>query len=640
MKIIKFVVGADSVVTCNGNRRAQKAGVQGDNKACTLEFDVSAVAKENAQYFIEFVLGNGTPLILSEESDGVRFADNVLSVVLDSAVSANGGNVEIRVVQVTVIDEMYKEVVEENTYSCFIYFESKSLAMVREKLRAYGVFLELKEYAKNLQGDANNKYNEANSKLSSAILAYADAMNALAQGVAINDEYFSFENGLLRLSQEYLAKISAQFEEKQFAFGLNPEEALEFVEGENRKNVLRIKSSGEIYQDRDGLHVDTGAGLKKDNDGRICADYTEHNVDEGSHNDIRVVIQGLSDRINALHDCDDTTLDQTKEIVAYIKANRSVIESVTTSKVNVADIIDNLTTNVSNKPLSARQGVELKKLVDAIVIPTSLSEFNNDTGFVDDDYVDGAVESMNLPRDVRVTDYDSNRVTVAFETGTGSSHDCVYDVDLTVDGKYVVYLNKCVDDGAYHYELAQNGDEPVSSKGRVYAFTYKVTNGELHYLAVGNLVVLNKVTLITSAEVTEDETAIVSFTEIQGYKKLHFIAEVPNADTTSAVSGFIRLASGTLVNGYVAGVIATSTSTGYKYYHLHIQKENGVWGGYFGASEKANQDATEQVKTIISKNAYELDTHKGEIKSFELKTQTSGVYFPIGTVVKMLGVEE
>lgn len=54
------------------------------------------------------------------------------------------------------------------------------------------------------------------------------------------------------------------------------------------------------------------------------------------------------------------------EIVAYIKNNKTLIDNVTTSKVNVADIINNLTTNVSNKPLSAAQGVVLKALIDAL----------------------------------------------------------------------------------------------------------------------------------------------------------------------------------------------------------------------------------------------------------------------------------
>lgn len=42
------------------------------------------------------------------------------------------------------------------------------------------------------------------------------------------------------------------------------------------------------------------------------------------------------------------------------------IDGITTSKVNVSDIIDNLTTNVTNKPLSAAQGVAIKTLIDEI----------------------------------------------------------------------------------------------------------------------------------------------------------------------------------------------------------------------------------------------------------------------------------
>lgn len=98
----------------------------------------------------------------------------------------------------------------------------------------------------------------------------------------------------------------------------------------------------------------------------------KHNVSETAHNDIRQLISGLTSRLNAIADSDDTTLDQFSEIVAYIKANKSLIDSITTSKVNVSDIIDNLTTSVSNKPLSAKMGVELKKLIDAIKIPTTL----------------------------------------------------------------------------------------------------------------------------------------------------------------------------------------------------------------------------------------------------------------------------
>ena len=98
----------------------------------------------------------------------------------------------------------------------------------------------------------------------------------------------------------------------------------------------------------------------------VSGQIGEHNTNTEAHNDIRDLITGLTNRLNALANSDDTTLDQLSEIVAYIKSNRSLIDNITTSKVNVADIIDNLTTNVSNKPLSAAQGVALKALIDAI----------------------------------------------------------------------------------------------------------------------------------------------------------------------------------------------------------------------------------------------------------------------------------
>ena len=107
-----------------------------------------------------------------------------------------------------------------------------------------------------------------------------------------------------------------------------------------------------------------------------------HNTATDAHGDVRDLINGLTTRLNALADSDDTTLDQMSEIVAYIKSNKSLIESITTSKVNVNDIINNLTTNVSNKPLSAAQGVALKALIDAISIPTKVSQLANDSGYL------------------------------------------------------------------------------------------------------------------------------------------------------------------------------------------------------------------------------------------------------------------
>lgn len=146
----------------------------------------------------------------------------------------------------------------------------------------------------------------------------------------------------------------------------------------------------------------TAEQVGADPKGTAASAVSQHNTAEDSHNDIRLELKAINDRLTAFFDSDNQTLDELSEIVAYITNNKTLIESITTSKVNVADIINNLTTNVSNKPLSAAQGVVLKGLIDTLSgnlanyqpkgdyalrselpnVPTKLSEFTNDSGFI------------------------------------------------------------------------------------------------------------------------------------------------------------------------------------------------------------------------------------------------------------------
>jgi hypothetical protein len=110
-------------------------------------------------------------------------------------------------------------------------------------------------------------------------------------------------------------------------------------------------------------------------------DYNNHNTNTESHNDIRLLITDLANRLNALADSDDETLDQMSELVTYIKSNKALIESVTTSKINVTDIIDNLTTNVNDKVLAASQGVAIKTLITALETSLNSHISNSDIHF-------------------------------------------------------------------------------------------------------------------------------------------------------------------------------------------------------------------------------------------------------------------
>ena len=126
----------------------------------------------------------------------------------------------------------------------------------------------------------------------------------------------------------------------------------------------------------------TASEVGADPAGTASSAVGTHNTNGSAHSDIRDLISGLTTRLNALANSDDTTLDQLSEIVTYIKNNKSLIDGITTSKVNVSDIVNNLTTNTTNKPLSAAQGVALKSLIDAITVPTKVSELTNDKGYI------------------------------------------------------------------------------------------------------------------------------------------------------------------------------------------------------------------------------------------------------------------
>ena len=71
----------------------------------------------------------------------------------------------------------------------------------------------------------------------------------------------------------------------------------------------------------------------------------------------------LIQTINSLLRSDDVTLDTVQEIVAFIKNNKNVIDTISTNKINISDIVDNLLSTATDKPLSANQGKVLKDLI-------------------------------------------------------------------------------------------------------------------------------------------------------------------------------------------------------------------------------------------------------------------------------------
>ena len=173
-----------------------------------------------------------------------------------------------------------------------------------------------------------------------------------------------------------------------------------------------------------------------DASGTAESKVSTHNTSTDAHSDIRMLISGLSNRLNSLADSDDVTLDQFSEVVAYIKSNRDLISSITTSKVNVEDIIDNLTTNLADKPLSAAQGVALKELIDAISIPSDYI-IAPTTAAVGQTIVVKAVDENGKPTEWETVDFQE-QVQSDWEQNDDSSKDYIKNRPF--------YINKTLQD--------------------------------------------------------------------------------------------------------------------------------------------------------------------------------------------------
>lgn len=98
----------------------------------------------------------------------------------------------------------------------------------------------------------------------------------------------------------------------------------------------------------------------------VNTSISTHNSSTSAHNDIRSLISEINTKLNNFLDVDDGTKDQLSEVLQLIEDNKGTLESLTTGKVNVSDIVDNLTTSNANKVLSAKQGVAIKSLIDAL----------------------------------------------------------------------------------------------------------------------------------------------------------------------------------------------------------------------------------------------------------------------------------
>lgn len=128
----------------------------------------------------------------------------------------------------------------------------------------------------------------------------------------------------------------------------------------------------------------------------VNTSISTHNTSTSAHNDIRVLITDLTTKLNNFLDVDDTTTDQLSEVITLINNNKGTLESITMNKINVSDIVDNLTTSSASKVLSAKQGVAIKALIDALQTEVD-GKANSTHNHAASEITSGTLSSDRLP---------------------------------------------------------------------------------------------------------------------------------------------------------------------------------------------------------------------------------------------------
>lgn len=248
---------------------------------------------------------------------------------------------------------------------------------------------------------------------------------------------------------------------------------------------------------------------------------SDHNISESAHNDIRNLISELTIRLNALADSDDTTLDQLSEIVAYIKNNKDLIDGITTNKVNVSDIVDDLVTASENKPLSSKQGVVLKGLITdltAIVndkidnVPgkeLSTNDYTNDDKNKLDGISSGA--NVNVQPDWNITDTTNDAFIKNKPTSMPASDVPAWAKENTKP----IYTKEEIGLGNVENKSSETIRNELTKENVINALGYTPLNNTVEFILINQEILSfdeNNICTITDSRITADSLADVYFT--------------------------------------------------------------------------------------------------------------------------------
>jgi hypothetical protein len=246
--------------------------------------------------------------------------------------------------------------------------------------------------------------------------------------------------------------------------------------------------------------------------------------------DADTALSGQIATLQALVSSDDVNLDTVQEIIDTIKANKSLLDSVTVNKLNVSDVVDSLTSNAAAKALSANQGRVLKALIDGLssAVATEIEARTNAIAAVESQI--GVIGNLTTTaKSDLVVAVNEVKADLSSEAASRTSADQAIDAKIgtlaslttTAKGNLVAALNEVK--AAVATEASARAASDTALDNKIGALTALTTSDKTSVVAAVNEAVAG-----TAAEALARGNAIST---VEGH-----IGVLGNLDTTSKSS--------------------------------------------------------------------------------------------------------
>lgn len=198
----------------------------------------------------------------------------------------------------------------------------------------------------------------------------------------VDKELDGVQDQIQQTDKENDAALAAHIADKDNPHGLDAED----VGAVPASRKINGKS---LDEDINLSAADLGIDSAEDADAAVSA----HNTSDAAHGDIRELITGLADWLNALDDSTDESMDQMSELVSIIKANRDNIQTLAGELNAMASGMDELSSAAITIPVSAWKGN-----TDAVTVAAGLAYYADVavSGLTESDMVDTVLDHGSL----------------------------------------------------------------------------------------------------------------------------------------------------------------------------------------------------------------------------------------------------